>query len=253
MQRLGAGNFGEVWKGIWNNTTPVAVKTLKEGTMKPEAFLAEAEIMKKLIHPKLVQLFAVCSRDEPIYIVTELMTKGSLLEHLRSEEGRMLQVPTLVDMGAQIAEGMAFLEKFGFVHRDLAARNILVGENNVVKVADFGLSRLIEEDIYCAQEGARFPIKWTAPEACLKGQFSIKSDVWSFGILLTELVTYGRIPYPGMPNREVCFVYIRKYSSNILSVKQKVGKNMVYSIANMFFILISITYGIVLFFVLTGC
>lgn len=171
--------------------------------MKPEAFLAEAEIMKKLIHAKLVQLYAVCSRDEPIYIVTELMTKGSMLEHLRSEEGRLLQVPTLVDMGGQIADGMAFLEKFGFVHRDLAARNILVGDNNNVKVADFGLSRLIDEDIYCAHEGARFPIKWTAPEACLKGQFSIKSDVWSFGILLTELVTYGRIPYPGMANREV--------------------------------------------------
>lgn len=212
-KRLGAGNFGEVWQGLWNETTPVAVKTLKEGTMKPEAFLAEAEIMKKLIHIRLVQLYAVCSRDEPIYIVTELMPKGALLEYLRSEDGRSLSINILIDMGGQIAEGMAFLEKYGYVHRDLAARNILVGNNNNVKVADFGLSRLIDEDIYCAQEGAKFPIKWTAPEACLKGQFSIKSDVWSFGILLTELVTYGRIPYPGMANREVRFSY---FEFNIL-------------------------------------
>ncbi|XP_032236219.2 tyrosine-protein kinase SRK2 [Nematostella vectensis] len=203
QKRLGAGNFGEVWQGVWNDTTPVAVKTLKPGTMRPDAFLAEAELMKKLIHPKLVQLYAVCSRDEPIYIITELMPKGSLLEHLRSDEGRALSVAIQIDMGGQIAEGMAFLEKYGYLHRDLAARNILVGENNTVKVADFGLSRLIEDDIYCAHEGAKFPIKWTAPEACLQGQFSIKSDVWSFGILLMELVTFGRIPYPGMSNREV--------------------------------------------------
>ena len=79
----------------------------------------------------------------------------------------------------------------------MAARNVLVGENNIVKIADFGLARLIKEDEYEAMVGARFPIKWTAPEAANYSRFSIKSDVWSFGILLTELVTYGRIPYPG--------------------------------------------------------
>ena len=82
-------------------------------------------------------------------------------------------------------------------YRDLAARNVLVGDNNIVKIADFGLARLIKEDEYEARVGARFPIKWTAPEAANYSRFSIKSDVWSFGILLTELVTYGRIPYPG--------------------------------------------------------
>ena len=85
---------------------------------------------------------------------------------------------------------------FSFL-RDLAARNVLVGDNNIVKIADFGLARLIKEDEYEARVGARFPIKWTAPEAANFSRFSIKSDVWSFGILLTELVTYGRIPYPG--------------------------------------------------------
>ena len=93
---------------------------------------------------------------------------------------------------------MAYLESQNYIHRDLAARNVLVGDNNVVKIADFGLARLIKEDEYEARVGARFPIKWTAPEAANYSKFSIKSDVWSFGILLTELVTYGRIPYPGI-------------------------------------------------------
>ena len=181
----------------------MAIKTLKPNTMKPEAFLQEAELMKKLIHNRLVQLYAICSQDEPFYIVTELMSHGSLLDYLRSDEGRMRKMEELIDMAAQIATGMAFLEKHNFVHRDLAARNILVGNNNSVKVADFGLSRAIDEEIYEAHEGAKFPIKWTAPEACLKQQFSVKSDVWSFGILLTELVTYGRVPYAGMNNRQV--------------------------------------------------
>ena len=202
VKRLGQGNFGEVWEGVWNDTTAVAIKTLKPDTMNPKAFLEEAELMKKLIHPKLVQLYAICSKEEPIYIVTELMQKGSLLEYLRSDEGRKLKEADLIDMSAQIASGMAYLEKHNYVHRDLAARNILVGENNSVKVADFGLSRAVE-DFYEAHEGAKFPIKWTAPEACLKNQFSIKSDVWAFGILLTELVTYGRVPYAGMNNKQV--------------------------------------------------
>ncbi|XP_062267187.1 tyrosine-protein kinase fynb isoform X8 [Platichthys flesus] len=190
------------YSGTWNGTTKVAVKTLKPGTMSPESFLEEAQIMKKLRHDKLVQLYAVVS-EEPIYIVTEYMGKGSLLEFMKDGEGRGLKLPNLVDMAAQVAGGMAYIERMNYIHRDLRSANILVGDNLVCKIADFGLARLIEDNEYTARQGAKFPIKWTAPEAALYGKFTIKSDVWSFGILLTELVTKGRVPYPGMNNREV--------------------------------------------------
>ncbi|XP_078279432.1 tyrosine-protein kinase Fgr isoform X4 [Rhinoraja longicauda] len=201
-KKLGQGCFGDVFMGTWNGTTKVAVKTLKPGTMSPEAFLEEAQIMKRLRHDKLVQLYAVVS-EEPIYIVTEFMTQGSLLDFLKDGDGRILKLPQLVDMSAQVAAGMAYIERMNYIHRDLRAANILVGENLVCKIADFGLARLIEDNEYTARQGAKFPIKWTAPEAALYGKFTIKSDVWSFGILLTELVTKGRVPYPGMNNREV--------------------------------------------------
>ncbi|XP_067273522.1 tyrosine-protein kinase fynb isoform X1 [Pseudorasbora parva] len=200
--KLGAGCFADVWCGTWNGNTKVAVKTLKPGTMSPESFLEEAQIMKKLRHDKLVQLYAVVS-EEPIYIVTEYMGKGSLLDFLKDGEGRGLKLPNLVDMAAQVAGGMAYIERMNYIHRDLRSANILVGDNLVCKIADFGLARLIEDNEYTARQGAKFPIKWTAPEAALYGKFTIKSDVWSFGILLTELVTKGRVPYPGMNNREV--------------------------------------------------
>lgn len=83
VRKLGHGQFGEVWEGLWNNTTPVAIKTLKSGTMDPKDFLAEAQIMKKLRHSKLIQLYAVCTLEEPIYIITELMKNGSLSEYLQ--------------------------------------------------------------------------------------------------------------------------------------------------------------------------
>ncbi|XP_067097229.1 tyrosine-protein kinase Blk isoform X1 [Osmerus mordax] len=201
LTKLGAGQFGEVWMGYYKDTQKVAIKTLKEGTMEPEAFLQEANLMKKLQHDRLVRLHAVVTM-EPILIVTEFMINGSLLDFLKTDEGKKLKMTKLIDMSAQIAEGMAYIEKKNYIHRDLRSANILVNETLHCKIADFGLARIIETE-YIAQEGAKFPIKWTAPEAINFGTFTIKSDIWSFGILLTEIVTYGRIPYPGMTNPEV--------------------------------------------------
>ena len=147
-------NIWTVLQGIWNGTTPVAVKTLRPGSMSPKAFLEEAQLLKRLRHPKLIQLYAVCTQEEPIYIVMELMPHRSLLEYMKAG-GAKLTLEQLIDMAAQVAAGMAFLELNNYIHRDLAARNILVGENNIVKVADFGLARIIAENEYVAHEGAK--------------------------------------------------------------------------------------------------
>ncbi|XP_058542215.1 protein-tyrosine kinase 6 isoform X2 [Neofelis nebulosa] len=119
----------------------------------------------------------------------------------RGSDEKTLPVSELVDLASQVAEGMCYLESQNYIHRDLAARNILVGENNICKVGDFGLARLIKEDIYLSH-GRNIPYKWTAPEALSRGLYSIKSDVWSFGILLHEIFSRGQMPYAGMSNHE---------------------------------------------------
>ena len=202
VKNLGAGQFGKVWMGIWNGITEVAVKILKPGTKGASQFLAEAALMKKLRHPKLIQLYAICTKEETIYIITELMKHGSLLEYLR-EDGHSLKFPQLLDMGIQVASGMAYLEEKNYVHQDLSARNILVSESLTCKVECVSIARILSKGIYEAHNGAKFPIKWTAPEAAMYSHFTIKSDVWSFGILLYELITYGHSPYPRMNDTEV--------------------------------------------------
>ncbi|KAM9355322.1 tyrosine-protein kinase FRK-like [Pholidichthys leucotaenia] len=212
-KKLGTGQFGEVYEGTWNNTT-VAVKTLKPGTMDPKDFLKEAQIMKTLRHPKLIQLYAVCTLEEPIYIITEMMSNGSLLEYLRKDKGAKLRLADQIEMAAQVASGMAYLEIQNYIHRDLAARNVLVGDNNIYKVADFGLARVFmkeNENVYEPKEGTQFPVKWTAPEVIHENRFTIKSDVWSFGILLYEIMTFGQMPYPSMTNFQVVQRVTRGY------------------------------------------
>uniref|UniRef100_A0A673AZR9 Tyrosine-protein kinase n=1 Tax=Sphaeramia orbicularis TaxID=375764 RepID=A0A673AZR9_9TELE len=205
------GSMIKHYRTFYNNTTKVAVKTLKPGTMTVEAFMDEANVMKTLQHDRLVRLYAVVTKTEPIYIITEFMANGSLLDFLKSETGCKLQLPKLIDFSAQIAEGMAYIEKKNYIHRDLRAANVLVSESLLCKIADFGLARVIEDNEYTAREGAKFPIKWTAPEAFNYGSFTIKSDMWSFGILLYEIITYGKIPYPGMTKSEVMTSVQRGY------------------------------------------
>ncbi|CAI5639571.1 tyrosine-protein kinase ABL2 isoform X2 [Oreochromis niloticus] len=202
--KLGGGQYGEVYVGVWKKyNLTVAVKTLKEDTMEVEEFLKEAAVMKEVKHPNLVQLLGVCTLEPPFYIVTEYMPHGNLLDYLRECERDEVNAVALLYMATQISSAMEYLEKKNFIHRDLAARNCLVGENHVVKVADFGLSRLMTGDTYTAHAGAKFPIKWTAPESLAYNTFSIKSDVWAFGVLLWEIATYGMSPYPGIDLSQV--------------------------------------------------
>ena len=200
--KLEAEEFSEVWAGTWNGTTPVTVKTLKPSSMILSDFLAEAEIMKDLKHEKLIQLYGVCTQGEPIYIVTELMKHGNLLQYLRKGEGQNLEIPDLMNIGAQVANGMAYLESQHYIHRGLAARNIQVGEGTIVKIGGFDLARLLVDDYYSGK-GNKIPVRWTAPEAMMLNKFTMKSDVWSFGVFLTELVTHGCIPYLSMTDDEV--------------------------------------------------
>ncbi|XP_061116491.1 tyrosine-protein kinase ABL1-like [Conger conger] len=210
--KLGGGQYGEVYEGMWKKyNLTVAVKTLKEDTMELEEFLKEAAVMKEIKHPNLVQLLGVCTREPPFYIITEFMTHGNLLDYLRECNREEVNAVVLLYMATQISSAMEYLERKNFIHRDLAARNCLVGENHLVKVADFGLSRLMTGDTYTAHAGAKFPIKWTAPESLAYNKFSIKSDVWAFGVLLWEIATYGMSPYPGIDLSQVYDLLEKEY------------------------------------------
>ena len=203
VRKLMSGEFTEVWEGIWNDTTPVAVKTLiPNQNITVGEFFSSAKLMKKLMHPNLVHLYALCSKEEPVFIITELMKHGSLLEYLCGE-GKSLKHPQLIDIAAQVATGMAYLEKQDVIHCNLKARNIQVGEGMLCKVANFELARQVIVEANVPRTWENFAMKWAAPESALFSRFSTKSDVWSFGVILYEIITYGRPPYPGMTNGEV--------------------------------------------------
>ncbi|XP_027692314.1 tyrosine-protein kinase Tec isoform X4 [Vombatus ursinus] len=202
MRELGSGLFGVVRLGKWRAQYKVAIKAIREGAMCEEDFIEEAKVMMKLTHPKLVQLYGVCTQQRPIYIVTEFMECGCLLNFLRQRHGHFSR-DVLLSMCQDVCEGMEYLERNSFIHRDLAARNCLVNESGVVKVSDFGMARYVLDDQYTSSSGAKFPVKWCPPEVFNYCRFSSKSDVWSFGVLMWEIFTEGRMPFEKNANFEV--------------------------------------------------
>ncbi|KAL4630648.1 protein-tyrosine kinase 6-like [Arapaima gigas] len=202
-EKLASGYFADVYKGYWRGCVRVAIKVLKNTEfVNLKDFHLEIQIMKKLCHRNVLPLFATSSTSQPFYIITELMERGNLLDLLRGDEGSSLDVSSLIDIAVQVANGMMYLESNNSIHRDLAARNVLVSEDYTCKVADFGLARVIKEPYYFSSK-VNIAYKWTAPEAISHNYFSIKSDVWSFGVLLYEIFTYGGVPYPDLKSHEV--------------------------------------------------
>ncbi|RXN20994.1 ephrin type-A receptor 3-like protein [Labeo rohita] len=207
---VGAGEFGEVCSGRLKLPSKkeicVAIKTLKAGYTEKQRrdFLSEASIMGQFDHPNIIRLEGVVTRSKPVMIVTEYMENGSLDGFLRKHDAQFTVIQ-LVGMLRGIASGMKYLSDMGYVHRDLAARNILVNSNLVCKVSDFGLSRVLEDDPEAAYttRGGKIPIRWTAPEAIAYRKFTSASDVWSYGIVLWEVMSYGERPYWEMSNQDV--------------------------------------------------
>nr|KAF7413035.1 hypothetical protein H0235_012886 [Vespula pensylvanica] len=221
--------------GGWLGPTTVAVKTLKEDACASELadLLSEYQLLKEAQHPNVIRLLGACtSPGGPVYLIIEFAEFGSLRNYLRrsrhlESEGKVLcltsllstspnnmreelqQVDTLsnytitprdiLSFAWQISKGMAYLADIKLVHRDLAARNVLLAIGKVCKISDFGLTRdVYEDDAYLKRSKGRVPVKWMAPESLADHVYTSKSDVWSFGVLLWELVTLGASPYPGV-------------------------------------------------------
>ncbi|XP_028650752.2 ephrin type-A receptor 4b isoform X1 [Erpetoichthys calabaricus] len=207
---IGAGEFGEVCSGRLKLPSKreifVAIKSLKAGYSEKQRrdFLSEASIMGQFDHPNIIRLEGVVTKCKPVMIITEYMENGSLDSFLKKHDGQFTVIQ-LVGMLRGIASGMKYLSDMNYVHRDLAARNILVNGNLVCKVSDFGLSRVLEDDPEAAYttRGGKIPIRWTSPEAIAYRKFTSASDVWSYGIVMWEVISYGERPYWEMSNQDV--------------------------------------------------
>uniref|UniRef100_A0AAY4CBZ7 receptor protein-tyrosine kinase n=1 Tax=Denticeps clupeoides TaxID=299321 RepID=A0AAY4CBZ7_9TELE len=209
---IGAGEFGEVCRGRLKvpgkKENYVAIKTLKGGYTDKQRrdFLSEASIMGQFQHPNIIHLEGVITTSCPVMILTEFMENGALDSFLRLNDGQFTALQ-LVGMLRGMASGMKYLSEMSYVHRDLAARNILVNSNLVCKVSDFGLSRFLQENssdpTYTSSLGGKIPIRWTAPEAIAFRKFTSASDVWSYGIVMWEVMSFGERPYWDMSNQDV--------------------------------------------------
>ncbi|XP_013861652.1 ephrin type-A receptor 2a [Austrofundulus limnaeus] len=207
---IGVGEFGEVFRGVMKTPgkgeVTVAIKTLKPGYSEKQRqdFLSEASIMGQFSHPNIIRLEGVVTKFKHAMIVTEYMENGALDTYLKDHDGEISSYQ-LLGMLRGIAAGMKYLSDMSYVHRDLAARNVLVNSNLECKVSDFGLSRVLEDDAEgtYTTRGGKIPIRWTAPEAIAYRKFTSASDVWSFGIVMWEVMAFGERPYWDMSNHEV--------------------------------------------------
>ncbi|XP_059822352.1 fibroblast growth factor receptor 1-like isoform X6 [Hypanus sabinus] len=226
---LGEGCFGQVVMGETlgidkekpSKPVTVAVKMLKADATEKDLsdLISEMEMMKMIgKHKNIINLLGACTQDGPLYVIVEFASKGNLREYLRARRPpgmeycynpshvpvEQLSFKDLVSCAYQVARGMEYLASKKCIHRDLAARNVLVTEENVMKIADFGLARDIHHiDYYKKTTNGRLPVKWMAPEALFDRIYTHQSDVWSFGVLLWEIFTLGGSPYPGIPVEEL--------------------------------------------------
>ncbi|XP_075899433.1 high affinity nerve growth factor receptor [Nelusetta ayraudi] len=220
---LGEGAFGKVYLAECANLSPdsdkmlVAIKTLKDANESTrQDFQREAELLTVLQHQHIVRFYGVCTDGEPLAMVFEYMRHGDLNRFLRAhgpdarilEENKVLPLgqltlPQMLHIAAQIASGMVYLASLHFVHRDLATRNCLVGEGLVVKIGDFGMSRdIYSTDYYRVGGRTMLPIRWMPPESIMYRKFTTESDIWSFGVVLWEIFTYGKQPWYQLSNSE---------------------------------------------------
>lgn len=220
LEELGLGNFGMVYRGYLEGTGQVAIKTISETASQREKneFLNEASVMKNFSTWHIIKLLGVVSMGNPPFVIMELMENGDLKTYLRRIRDTQM-VPNasrIMRMAAEIADGMAYLESKKFVHRDLAARNCMVSKDLVCKIGDFGMARdIYETDYYKIGKKGLLPIRWMAPENLSDGVFTSDSDVWSFGVVLYEILTLAEIPYQGFSNEEVLHHVLRKGMLNI--------------------------------------
>ncbi|KAM7283533.1 atrial natriuretic peptide receptor 2-like [Ixodes scapularis] len=219
-RKLGEGAFGTVYGGEAfvpdKGWVAVAVKTLKIGAIVEEKldFLCEAEMMKRFDHKNIVRLLGVCTSGEPVYTVMEFMLYGDLKtyllarRHLVKETNRNdseeVSDKCLTAMALDVARGLSYLADLKYVHRDLACRNCLVNAGRTVKIGDFGMCRpMYDSDYYRFNKRGMLPVRWMAPESLTDGIFTTMSDVWSYGVLLYEIVTFASFPYQGLSNNQV--------------------------------------------------
>lgn len=230
---LGEGAFGRVVKAEASNIvkpgskTIVAVKMLKEGHTDNEMMdlVSEMEMMKMIgRHINIINLLGCCTQQGPLFVIVEYAPDGNLRDFLRQhrpsagyelavgdkKEKKTLTQKDLVSFAYQVARGMEYLASRRCIHRDLAARNVLVSDDYILKIADFGLARDIHcSDYYRKTTDGRLPVKWMAPEALFHRVYTTQSDVWSYGILLWEIMTLGGTPYPSVPSVEKLFQLLR--------------------------------------------